>query len=390
MPDLVALYVDALDSSHIDPEVTPNLYQWRENGSIANLSTLFAFKGISAAMYGGVPPSQSGVWMDFKVETTPNQKLGDSLLSIASKLPNGLPRKGLVTAYERVIRNTRVTPHIVPGELRPYFRAHPEKPISTEHALGNIPTIFDLFRQQDVSFRRVGLAGGPQERIKKKMPDVGEHSEDVVLFKITLLDHIGHKYGPGSEEHQEALSEVDKLLGTVAEKAIEDRGFELLLFSDHGMQTVDESIDLRSIFRNDIGLIEQEDFVAFFNSTCLLVRWLSPNARSQAISKLESEEKVSVLSDQDLERLDIGETSRDFADDVIATEPGIAISPDFYRHSPPAGMHGFTDNPLGGPVAITPHHPLTETGKLWDLPPTMMDLLPLEIPEKWTGKSLLQ
>lgn len=386
MPELIAFYIDALDSNHIDPDVTPNIHRWKENRAVSNLSSLFAFKGISAAMYGGVSPKTSGVWMDFKVKETPHKKLGDSLLSVASRFPSGLPRKGAVVAYERLVRRSRVTPHIVPANLRPYFQAHPPEPMTGKQPLGEIPTIFDRFRANDISYRTVGLAGGPQDRITKKIRTADEYEESVILMKSTLLDHVGHKYGPGSEEHKEALRETDNLVGELADKPGD---FELFLFSDHGMQSVNETIDLRSLLVCEAGLQEERDFVAFFNSTCLLVRWLSEHARERALEKIENNNAASFLADDTLEELNIGTTKQDFADDVIATKPGVAVSPDFYRQTPPRGMHGFTHNPTGGPVAIAPGKQLADEGELWDIAPTILDLLSLEWPEEWDGSTLL-
>lgn len=385
MTELVALYIDALDSNHIKPDVTPNLHKWQTKGSLTELSTLFAFKGISAAMYGGVPPSESGVWMDFKVRTTPDRMLGDQVLAAAARLPSGLPRKGAVTAYERLIRGSQVTPHIVPANLRPYFEPHPTKSWTDNQPLGKIPTIFDLFKQTSVSFRTVGLAGGPQDRIIKKMRKIKEYPEDVVLLKLTLLDHVGHKHGPGSKKHNEALSDVDALLGEIAA----NRDYETLVFSDHGMQTVTGTVDLRSILLDELDLVEEEDFVAFFNSTGALVRWDSEEIRDQVAEHIQGNPAVSLLVDDELCELGIGETKQEFADDVIATKPGIVISPDFYRYTPPKGMHGFVSNPSGGPVGIIPNQQTNEEGKLWDIAPTIVECLSMDIPSAWTGQSFL-
>lgn len=385
MTELVALYIDALDHNHINSETTPNLHSWDEQGSLSALSTMFAFKGISPAMYAGVPPRKSGVWMDFKVRETPDPKIGDGLLALASRLPSGLPRKGAVVAYERLIRQTQVTPHIVPSNLRPYFEAHPKEAITDVRPLGEIPTIFDIFRESEISFRTVGLAGGPQQRVKKKLRKVDGYSEDVVLLKLTELDHVGHKYGPGAAEHKRALQEVDEILGNV----VEATDAEFLIFSDHGMQSVDAAVDVRSLLTDDIGLLEERDFVAFFNSTCALVRWLSDDAKAEARSELDGREELEVLSEAKLDQLDVGSTKDEFADDVIATRPGTVVSPDFYRRSPPNGMHGFTSNPRGGPVGVVPQATVTDEGNLWDLAPTILDLLALDIPATWDGESLL-
>lgn len=387
MPELVALYVDALDSNHINPEVTPNLHRWREQGSMAELSTLFAYKGISAAMYGGVPPRKSGVWMDFKVRETPDPMLGDSLLSIGARLPSGLPRKAAVTAYERIIRGSQVTPHIIPADLRPYFQPHPTKAWTDDRPLGEIPTIFDVFQENNISFQTIGLAGGPQGRIKKKLLNIEDYDEDVVLLKITQLDHVGHKYGPGTKEHNDSLREVDELLGEVVEGKAD---FDLLVFSDHGMQNIKDSVDLRSGLTEEIGLTEGQDFIAFYNSTCALIRWTSANSKDQTQRYLKDSDLLSLLTEEQLEELEIGVTAREFADDVIATQPGVVVSPDFYRYTPPEGMHGFIENPHGGPIAITPHHQLERTGELWDIAPTVLEQLSFSRPNKWVGESLLQ
>ena len=55
-------------------------------------------------------------------------------------------------------------------------------------------------------------------------------------------DHSGHKYGPESSEVDNAVIEMDKLLGIITKKInslpIKD-SLNLVVLSDHGMTTID-------------------------------------------------------------------------------------------------------------------------------------------------------
>lgn len=385
MSKVLAIYVDAFDTHHISND-TPLIQEWDSQGHTIPLQHLFAFKGISAAMYGGVPPKKSGVWMDFKINSEPDPKLGDLLLSITPLIPSGLAKKAFTVGYERIVRNSNVTPHRIPRSLRPYFEPHPKKSTTEEGALGDIPTIFDILRREGISFKIIGKSGGPQNRIFKKLSSIEDFDEDLILIKFTLLDHVGHKHGPSSSEFKESLQRIDEAI----EEAYKKTDRSVVIYSDHGMQEVSDAIDLRGIMRSDIGLNETQDFVAFYNSTCALVRWLSEGAKEAAKEYINDHDGLSFLTEDQLERMYIGATSYQFADDIIATEPGTVVSPDFYRKSAPEGMHGFTDNPNGGPIAIIPDKNTVGEGNLWDLAPTMMEFLGQEPPAEWKGESLLE
>lgn len=387
MARLAVLYIDALAADYVDPEVTPNLAEWWDEGG-TRLTPLFAFKGVGASMFTGQPPSETGVWSDFRIRREIDEdRTGSTLHKLARLVPGDLPRKAAVTAYERVLEGAHVTAHEVPAHVRAHLEPAMTSAVSEPGAVPGCPTVFDRLRAGDREVHLRGMDGGLQDRLVASLPEVAGRAEDLAMVKVNLLDHLGHARGPGSPEAEEALGRLDRRIGEAVE-AHPDKA--VLVISDHGMTAVEGSVDLRGELRDRLdGLEEGADYVPYYNSTSAYFRWRDPGVAEAAREAIEAVEGVGFLSEEERADLGIEGVVPAYGDDVAATDPGIVISPDFYRDEVPAGMHGFATSDQEEAVLVAPGRSTREQGRMWDVGPTILDALGVEPGEDLAGESLL-
>jgi predicted AlkP superfamily pyrophosphatase or phosphodiesterase len=111
---------------------------------------------------------------------------------------------------------------------------------------------------------------------------VRERAPQLALLWLSEPDYTGHHMPLGSPEHRRAIAAADANVARVAETVAElDRGGDEILFivgSDHGMETVAETIDLDALLI-DAGLKEapgSSDVVVAPNGTAALVYFARP------------------------------------------------------------------------------------------------------------------
>lgn len=393
MPPLSVLYIDALAADYIDETTAPTLSRWWDRGGGTELEPLFAFKGVGASMFTGEPPSETGIWSDFRTQRNPpTGRDGAGLLYRAATLmPEGLPRKAAVTAYERFLEGAHVTPHRVPANVRPQLEAVMDRSLWEPEAIPGCSTVFERLRADGRSIFTKGLDGGMQDRLIRQLPDLAVRPEDLVVVKINLLDHLGHEHGPGTGPVREALERIDAQI-EAAGRAIEaQRGDrELLVISDHGMTRVEDTVDLRGrlLARSD-EIEEGVDYTPYYNSTSAYFRWHSSQAEEIVREEVTQAPGVSVLTEAEREALWVDGVLPAYGDDIVATEPGTVIAPDFYREHPPKGMHGFATSEQEAAVLVSPTRSTVDRGQMWDVAATILDALDLGgAQEGMTARSL--
>ncbi|CAM4366984.1 ectonucleotide pyrophosphatase/phosphodiesterase [Pseudoalteromonas ostreae] len=76
----------------------------------------------------------------------------------------------------------------------------------------------------------------------------------LVVSYFSLVDSMGHEYGPDAEQTKQAVKEVDALMGQLQQRLNElEQNVNLVIVSDHGMSTVEpnQSIAISSLPKDD-------------------------------------------------------------------------------------------------------------------------------------------
>lgn len=142
-----------------------------------------------------------------------------------------------------------------------------------------------------------------------------------VFLHLYQLDRVGHKYGPTGE----TFNYVAKL-DTLVEKLYRKWNGDILLWSDHGMDKVYNTVDLRNIVKNEIH---------FLDST--MARLWNPSDKT--VESLKKLKNGRFLDSEEMKRYALNESGTH----IWSADKGTVILPNFWTKKPVKGMHGYRD-----------------------------------------------
>jgi len=165
-------------------------------------------------------------------------------------------------------------------------------------------------------------------------------NEKEFLFSyIGTLDVIGHKYGPKSIEMKNALLDVDNFFHDLYQV---NKDNTLIILGDHGMKTVENSIDIIPIVKSmkkKFGLKINRDFNFFIDSTILRI-WINHDSKEKAINYLKNQELLT----KNGKVINVKVSKKEYGDFIWLANEGVMLFPDFFHFDLPSGMHGYDNN----------------------------------------------
>jgi len=170
---------------------------------------------------------------------------------------------------------------------------------------------------------------------------LGEVQADFATLYFSFLDSRGHRFGPDSPEVDNAVIEMDGLLGYLLEKAGKTGLLEILniiLVSDHGMASTNEE---RVIFLDDIINLRDVDVISW-SPAAMLKPAVGKTADVYAVLK-ENENNYRVYLREDIpERFHFRNHYR-IPEILMLANTGYTITsrPFFERRGVVAGTHGY-------------------------------------------------
>ncbi|WP_417357121.1 ectonucleotide pyrophosphatase/phosphodiesterase [Gallaecimonas pentaromativorans] len=184
-----------------------------------------------------------------------------------------------------------------------------------------------------------------EERINQivdwlKLP--ADQRPQFVAGYFSLVDTMGHRFGPDAAQTRDAVKKVDALIGELRArlKSEVSQPVNLIVVSDHGMSTVDldKAIDYRK-------LPISEDFKVVNASTRLML-YAKPGVDAMAIArqkqKLLGDARYQLLSKADLAERHYTDSPR-IADIILETQaPLVFTDKDNKDFHGIGGNHGYT------------------------------------------------
>ena len=185
--------------------------------------------------------------------------------------------------------------------------------------------------------------------ISKSQP---KYNNKFIPIYIGLPDHIGHVYGPNSEEMIINLKNLDRSLEKFYLKCLSiDKNSSFSFLGDHGMEHVIDAIDIEKIINkisSENNLQKGKDFYYFLDSTMLRIWWVKEKNNKidkfikQFYNNNEVRAKGYLNDDIDAVNEDIPEINN-IADIVWWAKKGTIIFPNFFQNGVNniKGMHGY-------------------------------------------------
>lgn len=383
--------VDALRHDYICKEYSPFLFSLKQKYMSGTLKPSFGFEPDGAYLAGLYPEECNGGAQYWK---NPDDQVFyfTSLFRIIDIIPlrkwKLLVRKA-IRLVAQVMSTDPMTKKMAPPNLIPLSILKDFSFPMTEYAdserFCQSNTIFDIIKKENLPYY---FHGHPKYKVKTDKVTERYLNEEKGGHPFSFLfmgdlDGIGHKYGPDSVERKNILMKVDSAIEkmyTHATSIYDD--VELLVFGDHGMAQVNQTIDINSIikefdFDNDDRYFIDSTFARF---------WIDNQDKKNELCEILGTIKGGhVLTNDEISNYKIRFDHNYFGDIIFVIDEHYLLHPSFYSNasSYPLGMHGYlpdsTDNESSFIIASTRTRNKGDIGRV-DMRrvfPSILDLLNL-------------
>ncbi|MBN2879586.1 MAG: alkaline phosphatase family protein [Clostridia bacterium] len=127
---------------------------------------------------------------------------------------------------------------------------------------------------------------------------IRRHSPDLLMLHLVSIDAAKHNYGVESPKIDEALVELDKIIGRVIEACGDE--YTIIMFSDHGQFTVEKEVYL-NVFMEKNGLLNfrKKEYKAYIESMggSAVVRAKSDEIMEKALALLNENKDMLGIED---------------------------------------------------------------------------------------------
>ncbi len=372
---VVLLLIDAMREDYISEENTPFLNSCRKDGlHYKRVIPSFGYCERTEILTG-LKPNESGYFtaIGYDPVGSPYRKLPYlkylSFLElnlikarrfIGNRLYNYVYKyfRGMCSRLIRKYPNSGFRDYKIPISLLSEFNLTEDRVDHRDSSAFSKPSILKLLEDNNKSyfydsFTALNMEpnGTDDNRLAMSLERATTTRDNLHLIYISILDTIGHKFGPDSDEMNEALQNIDKKLCnyvTSFNRIVPDATY--IFLGDHGMEPVKQRFDAESELMN---LVEssklklKEDFIYFLDSTMMRVWFKSRKAEENLLNRLTSSEiflKFGIFVDENLaNRYQIPWKDRRYGDLIWQAKLGVLIYPDFFHkgRDPHKGMHGY-------------------------------------------------
>ena len=372
--------VDAMRSDYISEGSTPFLYHCANQGTYykeVSQSRSFCER---SEIFTGMSSGKLGYFtaLGYDPENSPFKKLRfTKLLFLIKKI---LPKNKIYQVYKHFLNqemkkiSNGMSTYEIPFNLLKYFNlTEDEFDFRSEKAFQGKDNIFKDCKNNNLnlfydSFTALNFTSGDNDDSRLRLAKENTN-KDFSLYMIyqSLLDQLGHKFGPESPELKNGLKEIDQKLELFAQEVTkEHKNATFIFLGDHGMSNVTNEVDVKTTvleFAKKHQLKLEKDYIYFLDSTMLRIWYFSERARTLFENRFK---EIGTMSNSGV-----------FVDDTVANEEGIPfgnrkygdliwmanlgglIFPDFFHNKVKnKGMHGYhIDHPSGKGTCIV-YNPL--------------------------------
>lgn len=329
---LFVLDLTSLDRRRVNAETTPYLAAALESFPWAEMSN-YPGNDLLPTMLTGVYPQQHGIYgVRLKEESTLRplgwELLPDFVTTTAQCLRHFVSREfdlaAIPPARRRRFKITR-------SKYRRF--KHPHDVLGT---IGGVVSLLGLIGEKESRYQ----FRSPNDPIRSVLPGIGcgEYALDWLELYTLNRTQQWHMHRPDRIRKCYAL--MDRFIERLHQKC-KSSGVTLVLLSDHGFETVKESINLESHLR-ELGLF-QDEYTHFLEVSIVRFWFHSDRARQRITELLDSLDRVHVFSRSEMHELHLGFSDGSYGELFGVADLGVIFYPhDFYQ--PLANLFlGLTD-----------------------------------------------
>jgi hypothetical protein len=229
----------------------------------------------------------------------------------------------------------------MPFQLIDQFDYCEKRDLFADGGINNGSSIFELLRAEGTPFHCSDWRETEEVNLRAAESALEQGQVPFVFMYLAAMDGLLHQVGKDSPQVDTKLAwyeqELRKLLA-IANERYED--VRLFICSDHGMCTVEKSVDVMAEIAR-LACQEGRDYAATYDSTMARFWFHNDQARECISAKLTELPYGHILSQQELATLGCDFDGDQYGELIFLVDPGMLIVPSHMGNQPIAGMHGY-------------------------------------------------
>jgi hypothetical protein len=395
---LLVCFIRGMDLRRIQEQTTPCINDLLKSFPWVRISTI-PTPELTQTIFTGQYPHEHGMW---EVELK-----SDSNLLAKNKIVDKIP-DFVTTTFQCLIH--LVTKSFDLAAIPPWRRRrfevsrykHFRKPLDEFFKHRKVVSIFDIIG----TGKFIHSWTNKYNDMNKLLTNLCSDNLDLKWVDLYFLDQLQHWYLDDGVKIRKFHRGVDQFVEKLYAEC-QKSNVTLMLLSDHGMEPIKGSIDIKS--KLEKLEVSSEDYTYFIEAPVARFWFHTDRARSEILSMLSSLEHARVQGYEDLQEYNIKFPDSRYGEFYFRTDPGYIIFPhDFYhplanlylgltdwqqrsRVSNPKhrGYHGYPPNnesEKGFMILLDNHYGVTKKEvEIIDVAPTVLGLLGYEKPDYMRG-----
>ena len=344
---IVFLYIDALNSSFLKPDIMPFLSNFAAKHYYQVLENVFGYSfAIQSSMLSGKYPDENNHWMPYFYAPKQSPMIFKTLNKIGSFIPfDKFPtiRHLTVGRARSFILEDGVRVNNVPFSIIDKLALYPYYYMCELPFFNELKELLE--KKYQVPLTYIGPPDVKRHFYESLLKHVQEspNEKELIIVYDDALDGLGHKFGPYSTECISYAKSLDNALLRTYQKLKKSFGKNLkfLIFSDHGQ--------CEQVYRVNIlaelgrfGLNLGEDYLCFIDATLALF-WSQNETKKQKILKgLQKIKLGTLIEDKHRKHYHINFNDNRFGEIIFALKPGGTFFPNFFSpFGAMKGLHGY-------------------------------------------------
>jgi len=352
----VFIYIDALPLERINEYNSPFLATLLKKGRTYLLDNIPGYSfGIQSTMFSGKLPQETKHWMPYIRIIQENEKrCGEHITTYMhiqkSSVLRHLYQYGICVSLFKTTKKRPAKLCGIPLEYLKLFTIYPYYYLHENPFFIGMKSVLEDKYNTSVHFLGYSLQDVLKGIMQLKNNLHGNNDGVALIIYIDSLDGAGHAHGLDSDQWYATLKSIDQslfLLYNLSAKISEGGQLYYAIFSDHGMCTADDYIDIMGLLQK-YGLVKKSS-ISFFIDATLTFIWsddFKVRETIESVLNTKLKNKVVVLdvdSNKDLlKHYGIYFGKREYGDIIVQAKPCKGFYPNFYSITKPLkGLHGF-------------------------------------------------
>jgi predicted AlkP superfamily pyrophosphatase or phosphodiesterase len=318
---------------------------WNER---RRLTTLLGYSStVMPAILTGRLPTETGIWTEYYLEERPRSTVQRVLMRSGMRwlLPAANLWRLIWFRITRKVGSSAEHRLRLPLQVSHLFSRHALKydrfpPIALPG-----DTLADLFDAAGLRVDFRYLRDGIDIEAELRHAEERRAEVDVFFYYDPYLDSAGHRVGASADALGPYIDRVGAFLHAIERRFCERNHVEILLFSDHGMTTVERAYDL--LGKLD-GLELGKEYIAFVDSTFARFWFPEPRVRETVLARLEDAPGM-FLTVADRKRYGINFADDRYGQEILVADEGVVFHPSYFagpftrfvKNYPDRAMHGY-------------------------------------------------